>query len=93
VEHPLELAVILLRDNPGWDRAALDAAIATDTTRTVFLDRPVPVLLLYLTMVAFDGGREFAFYRDVYDRDPRLERALDAPFKYVAPHGLESLSP
>ena len=93
VEHPLDLAVILLRDNPGWDRAALDAAIAAGTTRTVFLDHPVPVLLLYLTVVAFDGGREFAFYRDVYGRDPRLGRALDAPFEYVPPHGLESLSP
>jgi murein L,D-transpeptidase YcbB/YkuD len=93
VEHPLELAAILLRDNPGWDRAALEAAIATGTTRTVFLQHPVPVLLLYLTVVAFDGGRDFAFYRDVYGRDPRLERALDAPFEYVPPHGLESLSP
>ena len=93
VEHPLELAAILLRDNPDWDRAALDAAVASDTTRTVFLEHPVPVLLLYLTAVAFDAGRDFAFYQDVYRRDAAVQRALDADFRYVPPHGLENLSP
>lgn len=88
VEHPVELAEILLRSTPGWDRTAIDAALATNATQTVLLDKPVPVLLLYLTVVAFDDGHDFAFYRDVYGRDAQLQAALDAPFTYVAPTGM-----
>jgi L,D-transpeptidase YcbB len=88
VENPLELAAILLRTKPEWTRAAIDAAIDAGTTKTVFLDEPVPVLLLYLTAIAFDEGRDFAFYRDVYGRDAQLLKALNADFVYVAPQGM-----
>jgi L,D-transpeptidase YcbB len=88
VENPLELAGILLQSKPGWDRAAIEAAIATEVTRTVFLDETIPVLLLYLSVVAFDNGREFAFYRDVYRRDAQLRAALDQDFVYVPPDGM-----
>ena len=88
IEHPEELAEILLRSKQDWNRAAIDAALETDVTRTVFLDKPIPVLLMYLTVVAFDGGRTFGFYRDVYKRDAQLQAALDAGFKFVAPVGM-----
>jgi murein L,D-transpeptidase YcbB/YkuD len=93
VERPFELAEILLRGKPGWDADALAAAVAEGKTRTVFLERPVPVLLLYLTVVAFDGGRDFAFYRDVYGRDKVIADALGGAFVYVAPEGLRDLDP
>jgi L,D-transpeptidase YcbB len=88
VENPLELAELLLQSKPGWDRPAIEAAIATDVTQTVFLAEPVPVLLVYLSVVAFDDGRDFAFYRDVYRRDAQLRDALDAAFVYVPPAGM-----
>jgi len=88
VEHPLELADILLASKPGWDRAAIEAAIATNATRTVALDKTMPVFVLYLTVVAFDEGHDFAFYRDAYRRDAQLLAALDAGFTYVPPAGM-----
>lgn len=70
------LAELLL----GWNRAKLDAAIATGRTQTVLLDKPVLVMLLYWTVQADDQGRVL-FFPDVYGRDPAVIAALAAPFK------------
>jgi L,D-transpeptidase YcbB len=79
VENPLELAEILLREN-RWTRERIDAAVASGRTITVFLERPVPVLLLYWT-ASVDPDGTVHFYRDVYDRDPPVAEALDGPFR------------
>lgn len=91
IENPLDLAEILLQNKPEWSRAAIDAAIADGTTKTVDLDQPIPVLVLYLTAIAFDDGRDFAFYRDVYGRDAALWKALNTDFVYVPPQGMPDL--
>ena len=88
IENPLDLAEILLRNKPEWNRAAIDAAIAEGTSKTIYLDQPIPVLVMYLTAIAFDDGRDFAFYRDVYERDAALSKALNAGFVYVPPKGM-----
>jgi murein L,D-transpeptidase YcbB/YkuD len=81
IENPLELAALLLEGQSGWDRAALDAAIAAGKTRTVTLERPVPVLLTYFTAwVNRDGVLQLR--GDVYGRDPKVLRGLDAEFRY-----------
>jgi len=56
--------------------------------QTVSLSRPLPVLILYLTAVAFDDGRDFTFLRDIYDRDAAVLSALNAGFVYSPPAGL-----
>ncbi|HEX5766398.1 MAG TPA: L,D-transpeptidase family protein, partial [Woeseiaceae bacterium] len=78
VEHPLELAEILLAAN-GWDRGRIDAAIASGETTTVFLAKPLPILLLYWTANVTPDGTVH-FYRDVYRRDAAIAQALDGPF-------------
>ena len=88
VEHPFELANLLLQDDPKWTPEALQQAVDSERTQTVSLKRPLPVLILYLTAVAFDGGRDYTFLRDLYDRDAAVLRALNAGFVYVAPAGL-----
>ena len=88
VENPLELAEILLRPDPKWTHEALQRAVDGEQTQTVSLARPIPVLILYLTAVAFDGGKEFTFLRDIYDRDAAVLRALNAGFVYSPPTGL-----
>jgi murein L,D-transpeptidase YcbB/YkuD len=70
------LAELLL----GWDRAKLDAAIATGRTQTVLLDKPLPVMLLYWTVQADEDGR-VRFFPDIYSRDAAVIAALAAPFK------------
>lgn len=79
VENPLKLAEILLAPN-GWDRARIDAAVADQRMRTVFLARPLPILLLYWTANVTPDG-VIHFYRDVYGRDPGIATALDGPFQ------------
>ena len=44
-----DLATWILQDAPGWDRARLDAAIATGSSQTVRLTHKVPVAWVYLT--------------------------------------------
>ena len=80
VDDPLELATLLLAGQPGWDRAAIDAAIAAGKTRTITLQNKVPVLLSYWTAwVDRDGALQFR--RDLYGRDEKVLAALRAPFK------------
>lgn len=63
-----ELAIYLLRLQPGWDETALGAATATGKTNTVRLVVPIPVHLVYDTAwVEPDGTVHFR--EDVYHRD------------------------
>jgi murein L,D-transpeptidase YcbB/YkuD len=86
VERPLELVERLLAD-PGWDQAAIQAAIRDRRTRTVRLQKPVKLLLIYWTVDEDDLGR-VVFRRDVYQRDERLWRALSGRFAVGSRPGL-----
>lgn len=77
VDDALGLAAWVLRDAPGWDRARLDEAVASGLETRVDLPTPIPVHLQYLTAVVEDGAVRFV--ADLYDRDPELVAALDAP--------------
>jgi murein L,D-transpeptidase YcbB/YkuD len=83
VEDPLALAELVLND-PAWDRAALEAEIATGKTRRVNLAKPVPVFLVYLTAIADPDGVT-RFFRDIYARDAQLLQALDGPVRIAVP--------
>lgn len=83
VEDPLALAELVL-DDPQWNRASLEAAIAEGRTRRVNLRRPLPVLLVYLTAIADPDGTA-RFFRDVYGRDAALLAALDGPVRLELP--------
>jgi L,D-transpeptidase YcbB len=78
-ERPLELAERLLANPDRWSRAAIDAAVASGTTRSIRLPKPVPVLILYWTVDLDDQGA-IVFKPDPYGRDPKLLKALDRPF-------------
>jgi L,D-transpeptidase YcbB len=88
VEHPFELAEILLRGDPKWTPAEVERVLKSEKTQTISLQRPVPVLILYLTAIAFEEGREFTFMRDIYGRDAAVLEALNAGFVYSPPAGL-----
>jgi murein L,D-transpeptidase YcbB/YkuD len=77
VENPFELAQLLL--GGSWSRERLDALVATGKTQTVFLDKPLPVMLLYWTTEVDAAGR-VAFFPDVYERDAGVIAALARPF-------------
>ena len=75
IENPIELAELLLDDGNRWGRERIQAVIDTKHTRTVFLPRPVPVLLLYWT-VSVDAGGRVGFKKDIYERDRTVLEGL-----------------
>jgi murein L,D-transpeptidase YcbB/YkuD len=81
VGKPLELGEQLLRANgPEWTRAHIQEIIDSGKTTRITLERPVPILILYMTAVV-DGrnGDLLQFRPDIYDRDGKVWKALTTP--------------
>jgi murein L,D-transpeptidase YcbB/YkuD len=79
LEAPLELAELVLSDNPNWSRPAIDRAISEGRERTVTLGQPLPVHLLYWTVWVDEGG-VLQFRDDIYGRDgPVLSELRELP--------------
>lgn len=77
IQRPLELAELLLQGQGDWNRAKIEQVVEAGETETVFLERPVPVLIVYWTANVTPSG-EPRYARDVYDLDRAVLRALDA---------------
>jgi murein L,D-transpeptidase YcbB/YkuD len=67
VSDPPALAAFLLRSTPGWDAAAISAAMEAERPQNVSLRPRVPVWLVYTTAIASPDGR-LGFYEDVYKK-------------------------
>ncbi len=76
VADPVGMAESLF-GNPAWSRDAIDQAIAEGATQRVPLAASTPVYILYLTAVVDETGA-VAYADDIYRRDARVLRALDA---------------
>lgn len=74
VESPLDLAAWVL-DTPAWSRDAITEATAGRDAQIVSVDRPVHVLLLYMT-AAVDGQGAVNFAPDIYGHDSKLAGRL-----------------
>jgi murein L,D-transpeptidase YcbB/YkuD len=83
LEKPAELAAWVLRDNPGWDIENIRAAMNGDKTREVRLAHPIPVRIVYATVIVLQGGVA-RFYDDLYGQDAELDRAFQKDYPY--PH-------
>ncbi len=79
VERPFELAERLLAGQGDWTRSKIDAAVATGRTQTINLKRRVRIIIAYHTVVVRDETVEFR--PDVYERDGKLLKALNGPFR------------
>jgi len=81
LESPADLAVWVLRNNPGWDMNRVRAAMnGTDNLR-VDLAKPVPVIIIYGTVYVADDGTVH-FFDDIYGHDAALEQALASGYPY-----------
>ena len=67
---PLGFAELVLKDNPDWSRAKIDAAVAAKTNRGVPLATPLPVHLVYDTAWVDEAGT-VQLRPDVYGRDQK----------------------
>jgi murein L,D-transpeptidase YcbB/YkuD len=75
LEQPLDFASYLLRDQPRWNAAAIEAAIDAGQELSIRLTQPEPVYVLYWTAWVGDDGH-VEFHRDHYERDAALIEAL-----------------
>ena len=81
LEKPAELAVWVLRDNPGWSAEKVRAAMNGTTQQQVNLARRIPVLIVYATVVVPEDGRVH-FYDDIYGHDAALAKVLAKGYPY-----------
>jgi L,D-transpeptidase YcbB len=81
VEHAMDLAHLLLNNDGGWNRQAIDRVIESGKTRTVFLHESIPVLLLYWTAWV-DADRRINFRPDLYGRDKLVQKGLAGDFRF-----------
>ena len=91
VDGVRDLAAWLLQDElPKWNRAAIDAAIATGERLDIPLPRKIPVAWVYLT-AWMTRDQIIQFRNDVYDQDEQLLEATAeeaAFFSQAANHPL-----
>lgn len=77
----MDLAAALLAAD-GWPspEEVIADAVNSGETRRVELRHAVPIYIQYLTAFVDDAG-VLEFRKDVYQRDPQVLRALDAPLR------------
>ncbi len=78
---PFGLAWFLLRDQPEWTAERIYAAMNGTEPVTVKLSRPIPVFIMYATVMALQSG-EIRFYPDIYRHDEKLDRLLRRGYPY-----------
>ena len=79
VEHPLDLAAVLLQGQGDWTSARIQQVVDGGRTETVYLKQPLPVLIVYWTVSVGAAAQEIRYARDVYNLDGAVLRALNAP--------------
>jgi murein L,D-transpeptidase YcbB/YkuD len=76
LSRPLELAAYVLgREDHSWTLERVKQVVGTGERKVVNLDTPMPVHILYRTVIATPDG-VVRFGHDVYGRDRLLAKAL-----------------
>jgi L,D-transpeptidase YcbB len=81
LERPADLAAWVLRDNPGWNPDRIRGAMNSDASQQVNLAHPIPVLIVYATVIVLEDGLVH-FYDDIYGHDAGLEKVLAKGYPY-----------
>ena len=74
VDNVRDLAAWLLKDQPKWNRAAIDAAIATGERHEIPVTTKIPVAWIYLT-AWMTRDQTVQFRNDIYNQDEQLLEA------------------
>jgi murein L,D-transpeptidase YcbB/YkuD len=83
LEKPVELAELVLKDDPKWTGDAVQAAIDAGPTQRVALPQQVAVYLLYWTAFA-SGNGQMNFRDDPYGWDKLLASKIEASTRRAA---------
>jgi murein L,D-transpeptidase YcbB/YkuD len=76
VEGALDLAATLIAQRPEWDRAKVDALVASGETEKVDLLSPIPVYVAYFTAEP-DALGAMRYFPDIYRRDRGAKSPTD----------------
>lgn len=76
MKDPVKMANFILRVKNGWDEYSADTIIQTGKMRDVFIQKTVPVYLLYYTVWLNDAG-EVVYGNDLYEFDRDLIKMLE----------------
>src|SRR6195952_418876 len=90
VDNVRDLASWLLKDQPQWNRAAIDAAIATGERHDVRVTKKIPVAWIYVD-AWMTRDQTVQFRNDIYEQDEQLLEATAeeaAFFNKAADHPL-----
>jgi L,D-transpeptidase YcbB len=80
VKDPMKFAELILGQRNGMSREEIDRMVATGKQKRVNLSKPLKVAILYWTVDPGQDGSIF-FYNDIYGRDSKLLKALNAEFR------------
>jgi murein L,D-transpeptidase YcbB/YkuD len=80
-EKAQELAAWVLRNQSEWTPERIADAMDGTETVHVHLDKPIPVLIVYVTAVALQTG-EVRFFEDIYGQDAQLAELLAKGYPY-----------
>jgi murein L,D-transpeptidase YcbB/YkuD len=81
LEKPADLAVWVLRNNPSWSSDRVRSTMNGATTQQINLAHPIPVLILYATVIVTEDGIVH-FYDDIYGHDAALKKVLEKGYPY-----------
>jgi L,D-transpeptidase YcbB len=84
LEHPMDLALELLKDNKNWPRERIEQKIAGGATIRIELADGPPVVFAYWTAFVDDDGT-VEFRSDIYGVDARIAATLALDGKGTAP--------
>jgi murein L,D-transpeptidase YcbB/YkuD len=92
VDNVRDLAAWLLQEEmPKWNRAAIDAAIATGQREDIALPKKVPVAWIYLT-AWMTKDQTIQFRNDIYDQDQQLLEATAEEAAFFSQAGSHPLT-
>jgi murein L,D-transpeptidase YcbB/YkuD len=76
VSNPLALAEYVLRNtDEAWSKEKIQTAMQGEANQRVYLNRPIPVMIVYGTVMANEAG-QVQFFADIYGYDQKLARLL-----------------
>lgn len=81
VQDPQRLAEWVLDDNGDWPSERIAEFANGDVTKTITLKKPIPVYILYSTVMVDQEGR-ISFFDDIYGHDRTLQVLLARGFPY-----------
>jgi murein L,D-transpeptidase YcbB/YkuD len=81
LEKPADLAAWVLRNDPSWTPERIKAAMNGTDNQQVNLAQPIPVLIVYATVIVLSDGL-VNFYDDIYGHDAALQKVLAKGYPY-----------